>query len=48
MTAGCPKSVLLRASGLGRASTYSSASVGQNGFTLIEIIVSLCIVAILA
>ncbi|MDR2769327.1 MAG: type II secretion system GspH family protein [Puniceicoccales bacterium] len=29
-------------------SAYSSASVGRNGFTLIEIIVALCIVAILS
>jgi prepilin-type N-terminal cleavage/methylation domain-containing protein len=41
-------SVSLRTSGLGRAQEYSSASLSRNGFTLIEVVVALCIVAILS
>jgi prepilin-type N-terminal cleavage/methylation domain-containing protein len=46
--AGCPEaSVFLQASKPGRASECLSASANRNGFTLVEIIVALCIVAIL-
>jgi prepilin-type N-terminal cleavage/methylation domain-containing protein len=46
---GYPRaSVPLQASGHGRTSGDLSPSVTRNGFTLIEIVVTLCIVAILA